>query len=109
MPDILKRFLSFDRLLGVGLVQIIFYVGLIGICGGILIGMMFAIVTLTSDIGGGVVQLVAIPAVGAVLLVLWRFICELFIVVFEMNERLGELRDAVYGAPPPPAPDAPQF
>lgn len=109
MPNLIKRFLSFDQLLGVGLVRIMYYVGLIGICAGIVIMWMMGFVTLTSDIGGGVMQIIAVPAVGLVLLVLWRFTCELFIVWFEMNERLGDLRNAVYGAPPAPDPNAPQF
>ena len=110
MQNLIKRLLSFDRLLGVGLVQIIYYFGLVCICGGILIGLLFALMRLMADPGAGLMMMLAIPAVGAVVLMLWRFVCEVFVVAFEMNERLGDLRNAVYGAPAtPPGPDAPHF
>ena len=110
MRDIFQRFWSFERLLGVGLVQVLYYFGLALICGGMVIGLVLGVMTLVSDPGRGVVQMIAAPAVGAVVLVLWRFVCEVFVVVFEMNNHLHDLRDAVYSAPPtsPPA-DAPQF
>lgn len=111
MQDIVRRFWGFDQLLGVGLVKIIYYFGLIGICAAIGIGLILAIMTLVSDVGRGAVQMIAIPAVGLVALVYWRFLCEFFIVVFEMNERLGEIRDAArgYPAPAPVDPNHPAF
>lgn len=111
MGSLIQRFLSFDRLMGVALVRVIYYFGLALICGGIVIGVMLGVMTLVADLGRGVVQMIAIPAVGAVVLMLWRFVCEVFVVVFEMNNHLHDLRDAVYGAPPasPPDPNAPHF
>ena len=38
-------------------------------------------------------QLLAVPAVAAVALVYWRFLCELFMLAFLAYERLGEVRD----------------
>ncbi len=109
--NFLKRFWSFDRLLGVDLVKLIYYFGLAAIVVGIAVGMMLGVVTMTSaDLGQGFVQLVAFPVVGAVVIVYWRFLCEFFMVVFQMNDRLGDLRDTVMGTPPPaPDPNAPQF
>ena len=110
MGELIKRFWSFDRLLGVDLVKLIYYFGLAAIVVGIAIGMMLGVITLMSDLGRGFVQIIAVPAVGAVVIVYWRFVCEFFMVVFQMNDRLGDLRDTVMGgAPPPPDPNAPQF
>lgn len=109
MGGLLKRFLSFDHLLGVDLVKLIYYVGLIGIVASIAIGILFGLVTLTSNIGGGFVQIVAVPAVGAVTIVYWRFACEFFLVVFQMNDNLRDLRNNVMGVAPAPDPNAPEF
>ena len=38
-------------------------------------------------------QLIAVPAVAAVGLVYWRFLCELFMLAFLAYERLGQVRD----------------
>lgn len=109
MPNLIKRFLSFDTLLGVGLARIIYYFGLVAICGGIVLGFLGTIMSLAAgNVSGAIMQVLAIPAVGLVAIVLWRFVCEVFIVLFEMNDRLGDLRNAVYG-PPRPDPNAPQF
>ena len=108
MGGLLRRLWSFDHLLGVDLVKLIYYVGLIGIVAGAAIGMLFGLVTLTANLGAGVVQLIAIPAVAAVSIVYWRFVCEFFMVIFQMNDRLGDLRNTVMGVPPVD-PNAPEF
>ena len=111
MANLVKRFLSFYTLLGVGLARLIYYFGLVVICGGIVLGVLASFLTFAAgNISGGLMQLIAIPAVGLVVLVLWRFVCEIFVVLFEMNAHLSDLRNAVYNAPAaPPDPNAPHF
>jgi hypothetical protein len=79
--------------MGVALVKLVYYFGLAIILGMMLIGVLLAMMRLASDLGSGFVQLIAVPAVGAVALVYWRFLCELFMVAFENHARLGEIRD----------------
>jgi hypothetical protein len=93
MLEIVRRFMGFDTLMGVGLVKIVYYVGLAVILGVTAIGILLALMRFASDIGSAVVQLIAVPAVGAVALVYWRFFCELFMVAFENHARLAEIRD----------------
>ncbi len=111
MGNLVTRFLSFDNLLGVGLARLIYYFGLVVICGGIVVGVLASFLTFAAgNISGGLMQLIAIPAVVLVILVLWRFICEIFVVLFEMNAHLSDLRNAVYSTPAtPPDPNAPSF
>ncbi len=109
MQSIIQRFWGFDRLIGPVLVKILYYsaaalivvmvgatmvVGLLAIAGG--------------NVGGGIMQLVAAPAVGAVALVYWRFLCELFMLAFLTFERLGEVRDRL-GPPVAADPNHPHF
>jgi hypothetical protein len=57
-------------------------------------GMLMALMALgAGNFGSGLMQLLAAPAVGAVVLVYWRFLCELFMLAFLAYERLGEVRD----------------
>ena len=52
----------------------------------------------------------AVPAVGIVALIYWRFICELFMIAFMAYDRLGEIRNLLAGAPAnQPDPDHPEF
>ncbi len=91
--DKFKRLWSFDQLIGPPLVMIIYYVGLVGIAGMLLIHLALSLMRFASDIGGGFVMLVAGFAVGAVILVMWRFCCELAMVTFANHEMLLEIRE----------------
>lgn len=94
--------MGFDELIGPVLVKIVYWVGAGGIVCFIGIGMLMGLMSLFGgNIGGGLMQMIAIPAVGAVALVYWRFLCELFMLGFRTYERLGEIRDRL--------PDHPQF
>lgn len=114
MTSILQRFLGFDRLLGPVLVKIVYYFG-----AGVIVcvsgfGVLMALMALAGgNFGAGVMQLLATPAVGAVALVYWRFLCELFMLAFLAYERLGQVRDslriATGEAAAAPDPDHPAF
>jgi hypothetical protein len=94
MQSILRRFLGFDALIGPALVKIVYYfgAGVIVVMTGF--GLFMSVIALAGGhIGTGVMQMLSAPAVGAVALVYWRFLCELFMLAFLAYERLGEIRD----------------
>lgn len=94
MSSILQRFLGFDRLIGPVLVKLVYYFGAAAIVLAAIGGLLAAIFSLAGgNFGGGFVQLLAVPAVAAVGLVYWRFLCELFMLAFLAYERLGQVRD----------------
>jgi hypothetical protein len=94
MQSILQRFLGFERLLGPALVKIVYYFGAGVIVVTASFGVIMALMAVfAGNLGGGVMQLIATPAVAAVALVYWRFLCELFMLAFLVYERLGEIRD----------------
>ncbi|MBL8537751.1 MAG: DUF4282 domain-containing protein [Hyphomonadaceae bacterium] len=111
MGSIIQRFLGFDRLMGPMLVKIVYYVGaaLIVLSGAA--ALLTAVLSFAGgNIGAGLVQLVAVPAVAAVVLVYWRFMCELFMLAFLAYQRLGEVRDAIRAATgAAPDPNYPSF
>jgi hypothetical protein len=108
MQSIIGRFLGFDRLLGPVLVKLVYYFGAAVIAAAVAIALVTAVLALAAgNVGAGAMQLIAVPAVGAVAFVYWRFLCELFMLAFLAYERLGEVRDAIHAATgqPLPAPD----
>jgi hypothetical protein len=111
MQAIVGRFLGFDRLIGPVLVKIVYYVGALAIAAAMVGGVLAGILSLfAGNLSNGVMQLIAAPAVGAVALVYWRFLCELFMLAFLAYDRLGEIRDLLGGVQPSaPDPNHPQF
>jgi hypothetical protein len=94
MPTLFQRFLGFDHLLGPTLVRIVYYVAAAGIVFMVISTMFLGLTAiLAGNFGAGVMQMLAAPAVGAVALVYWRFLCELFMLAFLAYERMGEIRD----------------
>ncbi|MFT3729608.1 MAG: DUF4282 domain-containing protein [Terricaulis sp.] len=110
MNSIVGRFLGFDRLIGTVLVKIVYYVGAFGIAAAVVGGLLAALLSLfAGNFGGAIMQFIAWPAVGAVGLVYWRFICELFMLAFLAYDRLGEIKTLLGGATGQPDPNHPQF
>ena len=106
--SIFERLLSFNRLLGPSLVKLVYYFGAAAIAlvaVGALLAAIFSI--FGGNLGGGAMQLLAVPAVAAVAFVYWRFLCELFMLAFLAYDRLTEVRDLMrIAAGQAPASDA---
>jgi hypothetical protein len=86
--------LSFDRLIGPTLVKLVYYFGAAVIAIAAIGALLTAVFSLVGgNFGLGLMQLLAVPAVGAVALIYWRFLCELFMLAFLGYERLGQVRD----------------
>ena len=106
MQDFLKRLLGFDHLLGPVLVRIVYYVGAVVIVCMAGFALLMALLALfAGNVGAGVMQLLAVPAVAAVAFVYWRFVCELFMLAFLAYDRLTEVRDLMRIAAGVSAPD----
>jgi hypothetical protein len=95
-------FIGFDKLLGKQLITILYYLGLVGIAFGFLagilggLGMMFGV-----SFFGGVGAVIATIIGTAIGVLLWRFICELYVLFFRMAEDLRDLRNAKLPSAPP--------
>jgi hypothetical protein len=110
MLSFLKSFIGFDRLIGSGLVKLVYYFAaaiIVIMVGATMMVGLFAIAG--GNLGAGAMQILAAPVVGMVALVYWRFICELFMLAFLAFERLGEVRNLLAAATGAPDPDHPEF
>ena len=101
MNGIVSRFLTFDKLIATTLIKVFYWVGIvviaIGVIGGILGGF-------GQGFLAGLGMIIAAPIGGIIALIFWRFLCEVYIVVFGMYDRLGNIEKAVGGAPKEPTP-----
>lgn len=91
--SILSRFWGFDRLIGSALVKIVYYIGLIGIGLWVLVALLGSLRAMEYSAGAGLGGIL-ITLVGAIFaVVFWRFTCELWVIIFQIYNRLGEIRD----------------
>ena len=92
--DLVNRFLSFDKLMGEGLVKFVYFVGVVFLALGVLISMF-------SGFQGGFVSglgsMLFAPIAGVFMLLFWRFICELYLVLFKVGNDLSAVRKSLEG------------
>src|SRR5690606_31598175 len=93
-------FWGFDHMIGSALIKIIYYIGLVGILLMTLFGMLGGGVMGAmggayggGGGGGGLIMIILAPVLGVIYLVFWRFVCELWLLMFLMYNRMGEIRD----------------
>src|SRR5215813_14461063 len=91
--NIVTQFLSFDKLIGQGLVKIVYFLGLIGIVLSCLF-WIFTGLTMMSYIGfGGFLGILVGAIIGVVLgSCFWRFACEIYLVLYRLGEDLSAIR-----------------
>lgn len=88
-----KRLLNFDSLIGGSLVKIIYFLGLFGIVIWTVVALLASVTAMRYDVGSGLGALV-LALVGLVFgTLIWRFMCEIYVIMFNIHDRLGEIRD----------------
>ena len=93
-------FMNFDKLIGTKLITILYYLGLLGIALGAIAGIFGGLAGMGISFLGGLGAIV-VSLIGAVIGVLvWRFVCELYLLLFRMADDLREIRNAKAGTPP---------
>ncbi|MCW0197300.1 DUF4282 domain-containing protein [Sphingopyxis sp.] len=84
---------KFDKMVAPTILRIVYWLGLIGIAIACLMSMLGAIRMMSFSAATGLgMLLVAIIALGFGALV-WRIVIEIYMVIFSINDRLGEIRD----------------
>jgi hypothetical protein len=91
--EIAERFWRFDKLIGGSLVKVAYYLGLVGIGLWLVAAVItaFEISEISGDAAvGGFLSKVVIAIVATIF---WRFTCEISLMMFQIFDRLGEIRD----------------
>jgi len=97
----LNDLMDFKKFVAPSLIRIVYYIGIVGIvlmtlgmiAGG---GMMGSMMLGGGGYGGGGFNILgALFGLiwGACALIIWRVLCEVWIVMFSINDRLGQLVD----------------
>jgi Ca2+/H+ antiporter len=87
----LAGFMNFDKFVAPTLIKIVYWIGIVGVVLGALAMMATAAGRISYDAGsalGGILLAVIGAAVGVLV---WRVICEIWIVLFSINDRMGVL------------------
>ena len=85
--DLAKSFISFDELMGEGLVRGAYYVGA-GVIA--LLGVGRLLEALAAGLGSFIGALIFVPFAAVFALIAWRILCEAVITVFRTNARLEQ-------------------
>ena len=90
--EIVNQFLNFNKLMGQGLVKIVYYLGLVLIVLGVLFGVLGGLGALAIDFGLGLGTVLGSLIGGIVGICFLRFACELYIAIFKMSDDLSAIR-----------------
>lgn len=85
----MKDFLGFEKMYSTMIIKLVYWLGIFSIILATLSGIVAALSGYSASILG---------AFGAILsglfgLLFWRLVCELWVVIFGIHDRLGQLRD----------------
>ena len=102
--NVVSQFLSFDKLMGQGLVKIVYFLGIIAIGLGVLFGVLGAFGMMAIDFGSGLGMLIGAPLAGIIGICFLRFACELYIAIFRIADDISAIRGGGGGVTAPTAP-----
>ncbi len=92
-----RDLLDFERMIAPTIIKVVYWIGLLLIAASAVIGFLGGFVALTENIALGLGQMV-LSVIGFVVgLLVWRIVMELYIVVFGIHDRLGQIRDSLAG------------
>ncbi|MBU2587106.1 MAG: DUF4282 domain-containing protein [Alphaproteobacteria bacterium] len=94
---------QFEKMVAPVVLKIVYWLGLVGIGIYLLIAIAGGVTMLNRNaaIGLGTILLALVGAVFGVLL--WRILIEVYMILFGIHERLGEVRDMMRSEKEPPA------
>ncbi len=96
----ISQFLNFDKLIGTKLIKVVYWLGLLGLClfG---IGSVFAsFAAMGSNIGAGLGTLLVAIITFIFGVIFWRFICELYLLLFRMSDDIRDIKNDQLGLAP---------
>jgi len=97
MNEIVGLFLTFAKLIATGLIKVFYWIGIAGIALTTLITFLGAFAAFGQSFAAGLGMLIMAPIGGVIAVIFWRFICEVYIVIFGMYDRLGAIQESLGG------------
>lgn len=93
MNGFAQRFLSFDKLIGPSLIKLIYFIGLGLIVLGTVFFMLMSLMQMGNSVTAAVGGLILAPVAGLIYLILWRFLCEIYLLFFRISDDLRDVRN----------------
>ena len=100
MGSFINRFLSFDKLIGAGLIKVIYFIGLALIAIGAVLAALGSLAAIGSEPLAAIGGFILAPIFGLISVIFWRFICELYILLFRMSDDLRDIKNDQLGIAP---------
>ena len=91
--NIVSRFWGFEQLLGGALIKVVYYIGLVGIALWVLVALLSSVNAMGYSAGAGLGGIVITLVAALFAVVFWRVTCELWLIIFQIYDRLGDIRD----------------
>ena len=92
MDGILSRFMTFDKLIATSLIKLLYWIGIVLIGIATVLGMFSGF---ANGFLSGVGSIIFAPIGGVIAIIFWRFMCEVYIVLFGAYDRLGNIEKAL--------------
>lgn len=92
MGNIVKRFLSFDTMMGTSIVKVLYYIGMVFIALGLIGSIFAAFGAMRFDFLAGLGALIMAPIFAVVGLLFWRFMCEIYLLFFKISDDLSAIK-----------------
>jgi hypothetical protein len=93
MGDMISRFLSFDKLIGTSLIKVLYWVGLVGIAIFTIISIFGAFGSMRDSFFAGLGGVILAPIIGLISVALWRFMCEIYLLMFRISDDLRDIKN----------------
>lgn len=84
---------SFEKNLSLALIRIVYFLGLCGIALAALVSAFGALSVMRYSFAGGVGTLLVAVLGGTIGVLVWRVVCELWMVIFGIYDRIGQVRE----------------
>jgi Ni,Fe-hydrogenase I cytochrome b subunit len=94
MPTIrLSDFTSFEKNLSLTLIRMVYFLGLCGIALFATVSAFGAFGVMRYSVAGGIGTLLTAILGGSISVLIWRVICEVWMVIFGIYDRIGQVRE----------------
>ena len=92
MGNLIQRFISFDKLIGLSIIKVLYFAGAGFILLSTVLAMLKSLMGIGGDPLGALAGFLLTPIFGLIGLLFWRFMCEIYILFFKLSEDISAIR-----------------
>ena len=93
----ISKMMNFDSMIGPTLIKVIYFIGLIGYGIFGLLMLLGCLSMMMYNPAYGLLGIILVPIIVMFCMIMWRFACESWILLFKIHDRLGEIKDKLPG------------